>query len=379
MLGLALLPGVAASQTPAAPATNANQSAGSVEDLLSALRAGNGARTVTVKAGTYRTLTIDGIRPDGQVRIIAADPASPPVFNQIVVTNSRNLSFENIRVSPSPGENNGVALVQLRRSTNVDIARSSFVSGTQKADTPTQALLVEESEGMRVTDSRFENISSGVNVRMSKNVKLEHNLFSRLGTFAILMAQVSGVEILSNRFNGFATEGSGTAAFIQCQTRGTTEPSKDILISNNVMISDTPTLAHGIFFSNEARIPFEKITVLDNIVVSGTNHGISVIRANDVKIIRNIVLDKSNPVLTTGIRIDFVNVSEISDNHTLAYTQLNSQNTITRRNTTIARRDTRTNQFQLERLDERLAGKGAGPVHGARFVTSEHRASGPRP
>ena len=232
---------------------------------------------------------------------------------------------------------------------------------------------------MRVTDSRFESIWSGINVWMSKNVKLEHNLFSRLGTFAILMAQVSDVEILSNRFNGFATEGSGTAAFIQCQKRGTTEPSRDFLIRNIVMIQDTPPVAHGIFFSNEARIPFERVSVIDNIVMSGTNQGIAFNRAVDVKVERNIVLNWREATIATGIRVVGVSGAEVTSNHTVSYGLIDSQNVITRRNTTTTLRETRSQKAQLDRIDEGLAGTGSGRVHQKRFVTNEHRASGPRP
>lgn len=271
------------------------------------------------------------------------------------------------------------ALHARRRSNNVNIACSSIVSGTQKLDNRTQSLLVEKSDGVRVTDSRFESIWSGINMRTSQNVKLEHNLFSRLGTFAILMTQVSGVEILSKRFNGFATEGSGKAAFIQCQTRGTTEPSRDFLIRNIVMIQDTPPVAHGIFFSNEARIPFERVSVLDNIVVSGTNQSIAFNRAVDVKVERNIVLNWRESTIATGIRIVGVGGAEVTSNHTVSHGLIDSQKVITRRNTTTTRRETRSQKVQFDRIDGCLAGTGSGRVHQERFVTSEHRVSGPRP
>jgi hypothetical protein len=380
-LTLTIASSFARAQAPApAPPPVASASIETVDttdQLLAAL--GRGARTILLRPGTYGDLVIDNARPDAPVKIAAADVKARPSFNNIVITNSRNLAFENLALLPSATTAEAPVLVLVRRSAAVSFARSGFGVPSEKLDNRSQGLLIEDSDQVRVSDSSFDAIWAGISLRNSRHVSVEHNAFRRLGTVAVLMAQVSDVAVVSNRFSGFSTDALGSTWFVQALTRGTTEPTRNVTIQHNVMIQDTQPPAHGIVVSNEARIPFERLAVLDNVVVSGTNNGIAVNRASDVRVERNIVLDWRGATITTGIRIVGVAGGDVNSNHAVSYGLIDSQNLLTRRNTMTPRREIRSRNVQLDRVDAGLAGTGTGRVHADRFITQEHRAAGPRP
>lgn len=374
---------VAAAFMGAAPmetrAQSATSTVGSAQDLAANLRSGGGARTIALRAGNYDEVTIENATPDGVVRIVPADEASPPVIRRLVVRGSRNLSFEKIRFSPRAGDDERGLLARVSNSSNITFSRTSFTADQFPIVNRLTALDIEESQSVSVSDSRFSGLWAGIAVRRAQRLRVEHNLFERLGVAAAQLREISDSIIDSNQFRGFAPGGPSLATFIQVSTRDTEQPTRDVRVVNNVLIQDTTTQANGIVFANEARLRFDRVAILDNIVVNGSGAGITITDGAEVALERNIVLETLDSTITTGISVQRVTGGLIQNNHTVSYSFWSSENLVQRRNTMTTRREIRSRRVQLQRIDDGLAGAGSGRIHADRFVTAAHRAAGPRP
>lgn len=360
-------------------AQQADSTVGSAQDLAASLRSGSGARTIALRAGTYDDITIENVTPEGVVRIVPADAASPPVIRRLVVRGSRNLSFERLRFAPRAGDDERGQLARVSNSSGITFSRATFAAEQFPIVNRLTALDIEESQSVTVSDSRFSGLWTGLSARRAQRLRVAHNLFERLGVTALQLQEITDSDIDSNRLRGFAPGGPSLATFLQVSTRDTERATRDVRVVNNVMIQDTPTQANGIVFGNEARLRFDRIAILDNIVVNGSAAGITISDAAEIALERNIVLETLDSTITTGISVQRVSSGLIQNNHTVSYAFWSSENLVQRRNTMTTRREIRSRRVQLQRIDEGLAGTGSGRVHADRFVTAAHRAAGPRP
>jgi acetyltransferase-like isoleucine patch superfamily enzyme len=349
---------------------------GSVAELTEALAAG--ATTIALRPGSYREITINGHRKTSTVTFRASDPAQPPVVHKLTVVDSVNLSFENLRFAPHPEDGSDGLLVDIQRSGSIAFASVHFSMDAGPPERRWRGLSGVDVDGLVMRDSVLEGLERGLILQRGRQVTVSHNLFTRMGVSGINVVESSTVLVESNRFRGFRVQPGVTGTFVHVWTRGAAQPSRDLTVRNNVMVQDTATIAQGILLSNEARIPFGTVTVADNIVVVGSPLAISVDRADDVRLLGNIVLDTVDSTFNSSIRLSRTTTAEVTGNLAVAFGMVENRNVTLRRNTTISRLERRTRELFLQRLENGLSGKGDGRIHANHLVTAAQRMSGPR-
>lgn len=363
----------------AADAMLATRAASSPDDVVEALRGMRERGVIALRTGVYDALVIDGIRSGVRITISAQDPANPPVLRRVVVNDSSNLTFDNMIFSPDPVSVDRAAL-QVAKSQNIEIRRSVFRAAR---DTPSerrlQALFVEDVEGLTITDNRIEDLDRGLVMQRARRVDVVHNSFRQLGTGAIDFAAVDGLEVRANRFGGFNSEKSRTGAFIRSFTRGASLPTSNVRIADNVMIQDTDVIADAVMFTNEDRLPYRNINIVNNIIVIAGPHGVTVDRGTDVVVERNAVIDAQRSSFNSAIRMSRIEKGSMSKNVATAFAVTNSQDVVRRLNSTVPRMDERARSTYFERVREGLASSSDSRILGMSNVTAAHRASGPRP
>lgn len=354
----------------------ADRIVGSAQELNDALAAG--ATSIALRPGAYREIAITQQRPATVVTLKAADPAQPPLVHKLLVADAANLLFRNWRLLPHADEGMEGVLADVQRSRGIIFERMSFNMDVAPTERRWRGVTLLNVEGFALRDSTMAGLERGLQIERSRQVSVSHNLFTQMGLAAVNIVEGEGVEIESNRFTGLRGPPDATGTFVHVWTRGTTLPSRNLTIRNNVMIQDTQTAAQGVFLSNEARIPFENVLVADNIVVVGSPHAISVDRASNVKVLNNLVLDTADSTFNASVRLTRVTGAEVTNNLASAYGMFENQDVVRRRNVTIARLERRTRELFLARLQSGLSEKGEGRVHAQHRVTAAQRASGPR-
>ncbi len=178
-------------------------------------------------------------------------------------------------------------------------------------------MFVDGADGLVVADSRFEGLERAIDLQGVRNTKIEHNAFALLGTSALTINASSDLTVASNRFRGF--RGEGMAHFVHVSTRGASAPARNLTVRSNVMLQDTPKLAVGVLFSNEARLAYETIDISDNIVVVGSPRGITIELARNVTIERNALLDAATSTFNNALRLTNVSDGSVAGNLAVAY------------------------------------------------------------
>lgn len=363
-------PSFAQAQTPA------QRSVGSAQELTEALSAG--VTRIELRPGSYREITISRHRPTAKVVFSAADPANPPVVHKLTVTDSSNLSFRNWRLTPHPEDGAAGTLATVGKSSGITFEAMQFSMEGAPSDRRWRGLGGAEIDGLEVRDTTFEGLDRAVVLERSRNATIAHNLFGGLGNAGLNLIENEAVVVDRNRFRGFRVQPGGTGTFIHAWTRGTSRPSRGLTFSNNVMVQDTATLAQGIFMSNEARIPFEDVTIVDNLVVVGTPHAISLDRAKDIRIGGNVALDTVDSIYNAAIRLSRSTNAEVTGNLAVAFGMIENRDVKLRRNATAARLERRARQLFITRIENGLAGRGDGRIHAQHMVTTAQREAGPR-
>lgn len=356
--------------------TLAQRSVGSAQELAEALSAG--ATLITLRPGTYREITLSRHRPVAKVVFGAADPTNPPVVHRLTVTDSSNLSFRNWLMAPHPEDEAVGTLATVSRSNGIAFEAMRFSVEGAPPDRRWRGVGGVEIDGLELRDSTFEGLDRGIVLERSRNAVIAHNLFSGLGNAGVNLIENEAVVVDRNRFRGFRVQPGITGTFIHAWTRGTSRPSRGLTFSNNVMVQDTSTLAQGIFMSNEARLLFEDITIVDNIVVVGTPHAISLDRAKDIRIGGNVALDTVDSIYNAAIRLNRSTNAEVTGNLAVAFGMVENRDVKLRRNVTAARLERRARQLFITRIENGLAGKGDGRIHAQHIVTTAQREAGPR-
>lgn len=349
---------------------------GSANELLQVLGDGRDRRKVGLKPGVYAQLTIENLPAGAPLVVTAADPSSPPIIRKLIVTGSSDLVLDGLSFAPAASSGD---VLTIARSNRIEIRRARFGgSGDAAVDRSVRAVLVDEVDGLTVVDSRFSALERGLVLNRAKRVQITHNAFNGLGTGAVDLAASEDVEIAANRFSGFRADAARTSSFIRGFMPAGTVPTRNVRIVNNVMIQDTSTITDGVLFTNEGRIPYERIEILDNIMVISGPRGVTVERGSRVRIDNNVIIETEFGNHNAAIRMIRVNEGSMTGNLAAAFATVDSARIEQKFNSTVPRLDIRSRRVYLDRINRGLAGKGDGRIQARNFVTAAHRTSGPR-
>lgn len=351
---------------------------GSDTEFAAALQSVMNGGTIALRPGTFRDLRIVDYAPRGPVRIIAMDRSSPPTVNRVAITRSRGLSLEGLRFVAAGDEPQSSYLLTIERSQDIGVQSSRFVARENQGDKRVRGLLASDVTGLRFADNRVDGLERAAVFNRGRDIVVEHNLVERMTTDGFNFFEVQNVDILSNSFRGFKVDPGIQADFVQFWTNRAVIPTTNVRIRFNVMIQDLPDPVQGIFIRSEHDVPYDKIEITDNIILTGSPHAITLDLATNSVIERNLVADVVGSRFNAAIRALRLRDSRVAGNVAVAYVVADGTAVTTRENVMLARANDNLRRTIAQRVSERLVTPSNAPVTGRRAVTPEHRAAGPR-
>ncbi len=290
--------------------------ANSAQTLTAALNSAKAGDTILLEAGNYSNVQIKDLMFDGTVTIASKDPGNPATFTGLVVQGSENLTFQNLHMDfSSPWT---VWNAQIVSSKNIELNNLDFrgsLNGNPADDE--NALLIRNSDGVKLTGSEFQEFSHAVSMMGSKNVRIEGNSFHDLRADGVMSAGTSNIQIVGNVFTDFyPVEGDHPDA-IQFLTRGTTERAHDILVSGNLVTRGQGDNIQGVFVTDQIGIGYDRVTITDNVIVGGMYNGIMVSQADGLVVDGNVVASYGDQ--KSWIRVNNSTNAQLSDNQAATY------------------------------------------------------------
>lgn len=236
--------------------------------LMTALANAHAGETIQLAAGTYSQLVLNNFNFSSPVTITSASASSPAVLEGLKVNASSGITFSNVEMttvgSGDPyygfrisGSNN-IAFNQVNVHGDPTVAPSAQISGFYfTGDT-----------GISITNSTMSNMNSAIIANENNGVTFSNNTFSNLSKGGVEAGADQNVSISGNTFTNFQVGVGIHADAIQFYTAGTTTPSSNISITNNLISRGSGDAVQGIFIQDElGTSPYTNVTIANNSVV----------------------------------------------------------------------------------------------------------------
>ncbi|PZQ63827.1 MAG: hypothetical protein DI570_07705 [Phenylobacterium zucineum] len=295
--------------------------------LTSALQAAVGGDVIKLAPGTYSGLTFK-IAPSfaSEVTITSADPSNPAVLTDFSLRYAKNWSFSDLEFkaldNPSMIANDGSYWAFKFRDTDGMSFNNVKVHGSLDGDASNDVsgISFSASKNVSITNSEFQQLERGLAIAGTQNVKVNNNSFHDLRSDGADFVQVNKVEVKNNTFSDFDPVKGDHPDAIQFWTTGTTAPSTDIVISGNVITRGDGEYTQGIFLRDQVgTLPYERVTISDNLIIGTGYNGIRIQGAKDIAITNNELVSFKGDLTTfvlvqggTNVTLDGNKAAQIS-------------------------------------------------------------------
>ena len=294
-------------------------------ELSAALKARAADTTIALKQGNYGDFVFNARESPLAVNLVAADASKPPVFSTLSISNANGVSIEGVTFTPKDGAKfaNGLTL---RGCDEVNLTNNTFLGGATGTDALQRGLLIDRSTNIVVHDNEFSGLMRGAIFSESVNIEVTNNSVHDMRSEGFNFAGAKNVEISGNVLRDFHPASGDHADFIQFWTRGAKTASENIQIHDNTMIQAKGGLSvQGIFMDNDDSISYKNVVIENNLIQSGSPHGILIEQAVGVKVVNNTALAVQDASSKLNI--------SITDSHKVTATN-NTANAITLKDNT---------------------------------------------
>ena len=311
-------------------------------ELYSALRACKGGETILLEGGQYGELGLNPyMKPattidfPSTVTIASADPANPAVFSKADVRDASNIAFEGITFDYTfkPGDPQNLTPFAFSGCDGLTIRDCTFdgdvasgVSASSDGYATAVGLFVRGCTDTVVEGNEAFGFWKGMNFYDNADTTVRDNDLHSMRMDGMVFTAMDGVLIEDNYVHDF--RGSPTAGdhcdMIQFYTTGTTEPSKDVVIRDNVLDIGQGTFTQSIFMRNEvvdsgrasfADMAYRNVTIENNTIINAHQWGISVGEAVGLSIHKNTVVHSDGGSPDGGdanVEVPLINVASNS-------------------------------------------------------------------
>lgn len=258
--------------------------------LANAVKSAKDGDVIQLAAGDYGKISLSNIHFAGGVTITSADPNQQAVLAGLKITNSSGLNFDNVEFALNPADK----YFPITVSGSSDVHFSALnVHGLIDRDPSIEAMamMIRGSSNVSVTGSRFEELHHAVNFLDSHHLNISGNSFETIRSDGIRGGGTSDLVISNNYFTDFHPVGADHPDAIQLWTTNTDQPAKNITITGNVVERGEGDIIQGIFLRDQSggEVPYQNVTISDNIVLGGMYNGISVGNAQGLVMTDNVV------------------------------------------------------------------------------------------
>lgn len=302
-------------------------------ELMAALSKATGGERIVLKAGDYGNVVIDASTfsipaTAAMVTITSQDPGQQAIFTGARLQGVSNLEISNVTFDYhyQTGLPMYDAPFQLSGVNNVKLTNCTFDGDVASGLDPTAdgygagiGLQIFYSTRVTVSGSELYNFHRGAVVANSSFVKLISNDIHDMSSDGLNFADVDNVVIKGNRIHDFhqSPDSGAHPDMIQFWTSGTTSPSTNIKILNNILDQGEGVTTQSIFMRNElvdsgqagAAMYYQNIEISGNMIRNSHHHGITVGETTGLIIRNNTVLQDQTVAEAGTISIPSIDVA----------------------------------------------------------------------
>ena len=286
------------------------------EELMNALASASGGDTIELAGGDYGDLKlVDGkttfdVNFDAPVTIRSVDAEPSASFSSINLYGVSNLTFENVTFDYEFDVGDSILHKPFQvwgESANITFKDSIFdgdlANGLSEIDDGygyAIGLTVRDSSDIAVENSEFFNWYKGAAFGQVDNLLVSGNELHSLRSDGFNFVEVKSVVIENNYFHDFnkSPNSPDHLDMIQFWTNGTTSPTTDVVIRNNILDIGEGSVTQSIFMRNEEvdtgrageEMYYQNILIENNTIYNAHTHGITVGETDGLTIQNNSVL-----------------------------------------------------------------------------------------
>ncbi|MBP1804918.1 right-handed parallel beta-helix repeat-containing protein [Rubellimicrobium aerolatum] len=314
----------------------ANLTASNLAQLYTALASCKGGETILLAGGDYGNLALNvqtkfNFKFPSDVTIKSADPANPATFSSVQIGKASHLVLDGINFDYEfkAGDTLQTRPFQFTSCTDLTIRNSTFdgdlASGLTANDNgyaTAVGLSVRNSSDVLIENCEVSSFFRGMVFSDNQGLVIRDNDIHDIRMDGMNFADVQDVLIEGNYIHDFrASYASGDHRdMIQFWTMGTTQPSTDIVIRDNVLDIGEGSFTQSIFMRNEevdlgragTEMFYQNVLIENNTITNGHVHGIMVGETAGLTIRNNSVLhaDGDRPdAADSGVEIPKIAVS----------------------------------------------------------------------
>jgi Ca2+-binding RTX toxin-like protein len=302
----------------------ATYSVSSAASLSATLQHAHSGDTILLSGGNYSNVVLSNVHFASPVTIAAASPNAPVVFSGLNISSSSGITLNGIELSTTSSAN--PFPFRVNSSSNISLS-GLMVSGSLS----TGGFLIESSSNVSVSGSNFQKLSTAITELNNTNISIHNNTFTDIRSDGIDNGGSSNVSIVNNVFSNFEPASSSQHPdAIQFWTTNTTTSASNITVSGNQIEAGSGGQVQGIYFSDQVGdLPFQNVTITNNVVSGELWNGIMVNHASQLDITGNTVTASTssssfNSVATgfasnSWIRVDDSTAVNLGGNNSPAY------------------------------------------------------------
>lgn len=286
------------------------------EELMSALASASGGDTIELEGGDYGKLSlIDGktgfnVTFSNEVIIRSIDANQPASFSGMDLRGVSNLTFDGLVFDYEFKIDDSISIRPFQigyGSSDVTIKNSVFdgdlATGKSEIDDGYGygvGLSVRDSLNISIDSNEFFNWHRGAVYSQSENLSVVNNEVYAIRLDGLNFVEVKSVLIEGNYIHNFKDSPDSTSHrdMIQFWTNGTTSPTIDVVIRDNVLDIGEGSWTQSIFMRNEevdqgragTEMNYQNILIENNTIYNGHAHGITVGETDSLTIRNNTVL-----------------------------------------------------------------------------------------
>lgn len=292
----------------------------STDELASEIKGADSKDKLVVRLapGVYSQLVLQDVNSSAGIVVESADPNNPAIVSGMAVRRSSGLTFRNILFTRTyePGQQH---LVLIGGSSDILIENVELLGeGNPQLDKLLSGMMIRNCQDVQVVGSRFSRFNFALAFRDGKNISILRNELHDLRTDAIRGEGVHDLLVANNVIGNFSPMEGDHPDGIQLWTNNQKEPTRGIVIRDNLVVRDGGGLIQGVFVSDTfGKLPFENLTISGNLAIGTWWNGIMVAGAADAVVKNNSVVPMQGQM--SWIRLENVQDGEVSDNRAGSY------------------------------------------------------------
>ncbi len=272
-----------------------------LQSALAQLDQGSGGTILLDGDGGPFTVRAHGIGgSDSPILIKSLDDSNPPTLHNVSIFDSSHIAITGTVIDSSGAGSSGDLFdVRVTQSEHIQIVGNTmtgeadgYLSSTTNATQAENGGLVRDSSDVTIAGNDISNYFFAFNFLDSTDIEYSGNHITGLQADAFSGAGVQNVVIADNTMEGFygSDQSENHSDFIQIFGQGATLLNSNIEISGNLMSTAGAPSYQGILIGGAGSENFQDISIHDNVIYTGSPHGIYVAGVDGLEIQDNTVL-----------------------------------------------------------------------------------------